>query len=115
MNGNLSYAGPTTEGEVEDYLLLVSPFTNTMDFGDAPDGPYPNPSHGIFKLFLGKRSNSPETIEIYNSQGIQIPFQVTETGTSTLSVDIQGEPAGIYLIRFYSDTHTFSGKLWLIP
>lgn len=114
-NGNLSYAGQTTEGEVEDYILLVSLQTNTMDLGEAPDGPYPNPSRGSFKLFLGNKSNFPETIEIYNSQGIQVPFQVTETGTSTLSVDIQGEPAGIYLIRFYSDTHTFSGKLWLIP
>lgn len=114
-NGNLSYAGQATEGEVEDYILLISLPTNTMDFGDAPDGPYPNPSRGLFELFFGNRNNLPETIEIFNSQGIQVPFQVTEKGTSTLSIDLRGEPAGIYLIRVYSDTYTFSGKLWLIP
>ena len=43
--GNLSYGGFADSGEVEDYMKLIK--KEGMDFGDAPDGPYPTFSGSV--------------------------------------------------------------------
>jgi hypothetical protein len=38
----LSFTGPAPDGEVEDYMIFISEETqDVLDWGDAPDGPYP--------------------------------------------------------------------------
>jgi CSLREA domain-containing protein len=44
-DGNLSYSGLAYDGEVEDYMKLIK--KEGMDFGDAPDGPYPTFSASV--------------------------------------------------------------------
>ncbi len=39
--GVASPKGSAQDGEVEDYLVTISDPDNGVDFGDAPDGPYP--------------------------------------------------------------------------
>jgi hypothetical protein len=39
--GALTYIGPALDGEVEDYEVKIQPAQQSLDFGDAPDGPYP--------------------------------------------------------------------------
>lgn len=39
--GSLPVAGPAQDGEVEDYEVLVEEPLPELDFGDAPDGPFP--------------------------------------------------------------------------
>jgi len=41
MNGGLPPTGPAPDGEVEDYLVEIEEALPDMDFGDAPDDPYP--------------------------------------------------------------------------
>jgi hypothetical protein len=37
----LAPSGPAPDGEVEDYEVLIEEEQEELDFGDAPDGPYP--------------------------------------------------------------------------
>lgn len=41
MAGALTYTGMAPDGEVEDYSIKIQPVQQSLDFGDAPDGPYP--------------------------------------------------------------------------
>ncbi|HNS17896.1 MAG TPA: dockerin type I repeat-containing protein [Bacteroidales bacterium] len=48
LNGNLSYTGAATEGEVEDYRIMVGEEPPNYDFGDAPEGAYAYVPSGVF-------------------------------------------------------------------
>ncbi len=65
----------------------------------------------IFRLFFGDVSNTPDKVEIYDVPGRQVPCRIAESASSTVSVDLQGCPSGVYLVRMSSDTYTFTGKL----
>ncbi|MCX6268112.1 MAG: S8 family peptidase [Bacteroidetes bacterium] len=41
LQGGLSFFGPATDGEAEDYQVFIEEQINLYDWGDAPDGPYP--------------------------------------------------------------------------
>jgi hypothetical protein len=41
LNGPLPPTGPAPDGEVEDYLVVIEEPQVELDFGDAPDQPYP--------------------------------------------------------------------------
>ena len=51
----LSYMGPAPDGEVEDYSVTIDPQIDELDWGDAPDGPYPtlNSSNGARHILNG--------------------------------------------------------------
>jgi hypothetical protein len=58
--GALPVTGPAPDGEVEDYEVAVEEAEPDMDFGDAPDGPYPtllgsNGAHHVIvpNIFMG--------------------------------------------------------------
>lgn len=75
----------------------------------------PNPSRDGFRIFFGDKSNTPDRIEVFNTLGQQVPFLVNNTGSSTLTLDLNGLSAGMYVVRLQAESYSFTGKLWLVP
>jgi Zn-dependent metalloprotease len=67
---------------------------------------YPNPTHGVVTIApdhrnaTGKKATiSGNKLNIYNSNGALIKSRKVNMGTSTITVDMKGYPAGIYFIE----------------
>ncbi len=75
----------------------------------------PNPSRDEFRIFFGDKSNTPDRIEVFNTLGQQVQFLISGTGSSTLTLDLAGLSAGMYLVRIRAESYSFTGKLWLVP
>ena len=75
----------------------------------------PNPSSDEFRIFFGDKTNTPDRIEVFNVMGQQVPFLVNDAGSSTLTIDLTGLSAGMYLVRMRAESYSFTGKLWLVP
>lgn len=67
--GGLSYTGLATDGEVEDYMYFIE---ETLDFGDAPDGPYQT-----LLINDGARHAQPSALFLGNSVDAEIDGQPT--------------------------------------
>ncbi|MCH8330246.1 MAG: T9SS type A sorting domain-containing protein, partial [Bacteroidetes bacterium] len=70
---------------------------------------YPNPSEGIFVLELDK-SIIGSVLEVINLYG-QLVYQEQVNGKERITVDLSGEPKGIYFIRVRTDKESWSGKV----
>ncbi|MEI7980238.1 MAG: alpha/beta hydrolase fold domain-containing protein [Bacteroidota bacterium] len=67
---------------------------------------YPNPTGGRFTLEIPKSEGSPEiTVEIFRMTG-ELLLKVTVTGETRRSFNIEGQPAGIYLLRVINKQET---------
>ncbi len=75
----------------------------------------PNPSHDEFRIFFGDRSNTPDRVELFNALGMKVPFLITDIRSSTLTLNLTGLRAGVYLVRLRAESYSFTGKLWLVP
>ncbi|MDD5696174.1 MAG: T9SS type A sorting domain-containing protein, partial [Bacteroidales bacterium] len=96
-------------GEVNSDTLLIEDYIKV-----EPVISWDQNEPSTFRLFFGDADNIPETMEIYTVLGNSIPFRIAETTSSTVSVNLQGHPSGVYVVKMYSDRYSFTGKLLFI-
>jgi uncharacterized protein (TIGR02145 family) len=71
---------------------------------------YPNPTNGPITLSLGTSQNREALVEIYNLQGSQV-FSKTFQNTTTVTIDLTGNSAGIYVVKVIADGVCFEEKI----
>ncbi|MGP8214463.1 MAG: T9SS type A sorting domain-containing protein [Bacteroidia bacterium] len=72
---------------------------------------YPNPTTGKFTVQLSSVSGQP-SIEIYNILGEKVYSQFT-IHNSPFTIDLSGQPAGIYIVKVYITEKAYTEKLLL--
>ncbi|HTF06119.1 MAG TPA: T9SS type A sorting domain-containing protein, partial [Bacteroidia bacterium] len=70
---------------------------------------YPNPGNGIFQLSSENPQAKITTVEIYNATGQKV-FSCSP-GSSTYTLDLQTQPAGIYFLRMLIEGKSVQKKL----
>jgi hypothetical protein len=67
---------------------------------------YANPNQGLFQVRFFNSVNEPVTVNIYNSGGSRIYSRAVTTGLaySSIPVDIQSQPAGVYIVEVINST-----------
>jgi len=103
---NWDGSGGYEDGETEDYLLLVILPSSTMDFGDAPDGPYPtllasngarHTNNGI--CFMGALiDNEADGQPTANADGDDLSTSDDEDGVTFTSPLTQGQWATLNVV-----------------
>lgn len=98
-----------TTGNSDDSLTL-----NGRTMADVPTLLlYPNPTHGVVTITVnneskanpvlraGRKGSAPlgRKLNIYNSTGVLIRSIKPNTGSSAITIDLRGNPAGIYFIE----------------
>lgn len=78
---------------------------------------YPNPNNGKFTIQSSVISSQPSVIEINNILGAEVfsqssNYQIIKSSNSPISINLSGQPAGIYFIRIknLSGSLLYSGK-----
>jgi len=102
----LAPTGPAPDGEVEDYLVPIEEPEEELDFGDAPEGPYPtrlaangarhliNPNVIMGNLIDAEPDGQPDP----TATGDDISNQPDEDGVQFLTPFIPGQPAQVDVI-----------------
>jgi hypothetical protein len=102
----LAPTGPAPDGEVEDYLVPIEEAQEELDFGDAPDQPYPtllanngarhliNPNVIMGNLIDAEPDGQPDA----TATGDDISNQPDEDGVQFLTPFIPGQPAQVDVI-----------------
>ncbi|MBD0255361.1 MAG: RICIN domain-containing protein [Cytophagales bacterium] len=62
---------------------------------------YPNPTNGIVSVATGEAKEVKATVSTLH--GARLNLKAKQLGAGTLSIDISGQPAGIYLLRVEAD------------
>jgi hypothetical protein len=62
---------------------------------------YPNPTNGIVSVATGDAKVVKATVSTLH--GARLNLKAKQLGAGTLSFDISGQPAGIYLLRVEAD------------
>jgi hypothetical protein len=71
---------------------------------------YPNPTNGILKILLITNKGLQTFVEIYNTEAKQI-FSKTFQNTSTATIDLTGNSAGIYVVKVIADGVSYEEKI----
>jgi hypothetical protein len=87
---------PTSVGIIEDNSFGISVF--------------PNPSTGHITLSFGTSQNHESLVEICNLQGTQV-FSKTFQNTTSVTIDLTGNSAGIYFIKVIADGSYYEKKI----
>jgi hypothetical protein len=62
---------------------------------------YPNPGKGLFKIKDPEITGRQIRYEVYNSSGVRIKTDIAD-GSEELTIDISGQPSGLYFIIIHS-------------
>ena len=62
---------------------------------------YPNPTNGVVSVSTGEAKAVKATVSTLH--GARLNLKAKQLGAGTLSIDISGQPAGIYLLRVQAD------------
>lgn len=106
LQGGLSFVGLAPDGEVEDYQVTIGQPQQPMDFGDAPDGPYPTllrnngARHVILQGFhLGQRVDAePDGQPNANATGDDIGGGPDEDGVFFITPLAPGQSAAVIVV-----------------
>jgi len=74
------------------------------EMGNSGITVFPNPSDGYFKVTSAILPIS--RIEVYNSSGSSVAFRLAPG-----VVDLTGAPKGIYLVKMYAGTDSYTRKI----
>lgn len=83
----------------------------TQTFTEQNINVFPNPTNGIFNVNITKTGNAKSIIEVYNINGALV--QSTTTAQNNNTLDLSGNPAGIYLIKVIVNNKTYNHKIIL--
>jgi len=110
------------DGKIYDYFLVITE-SSVSNGSIIPENfiisnPYPNPFNPSTKIRVGLPETRYLTLEIYNVQGKlvkEFKEEKYEAGFSDISINMSGNPSGIYFYRISSENkiHT-SGKFILL-
>lgn len=88
-------------------VYLWSPFTTPNAVAETSNNLlaiYPNPTNGLIHFVNGNKTNQPIRIQLLDVQGR--PLFTKEMQHNTGSIDLSGNPAGIYFLRISSNGKT---------
>jgi N-acetylneuraminic acid mutarotase len=71
---------------------------------------YPNPTNGTITLSFRASQNHEALVEIYNLQGSQV-FSKTFQNTTSATIDLTGNPKGIYMIKVIAGEKCYDEKI----
>ncbi|TGE22143.1 T9SS type A sorting domain-containing protein [Hymenobacter aquaticus] len=75
---------------------------------------YPNPSHGQVQLELNAAAGTETTVRVYNVYGSLVQdLRKLPRGQKQLSLSLEGQPAGIYIVQVTMGQKTVSKKVVL--
>lgn len=120
QNPTVSY----TQGQPYDISLMVvdangcrdtlvqslDVITALNDGSGRPAKIYPNPSRGQFQVELLDGYSGYRTVELLNPHGKTVFLQSEWTGTR-VDINLEGYPAGIYVVRIRSGTNVVNQKV----
>lgn len=89
-----------------NYVFCHSTVTNIEDAARVYVGIYPNPSSGIFNIYVNEKNAS---IKIYDLEGKLIVLK--ETFQNNTEINLQDFPAGIYILKVSSAKGSYYEKL----
>lgn len=92
----------------QTYLILNNPKHKNTTHSQGKL--YPNPCAGSTQITLASEPNKALTVQIQDSQGKMFNAQYSQTGT-TLHIELENYPSGVYIITLKSDHETESHKL----
>jgi lysyl endopeptidase len=75
---------------------------------------YPNPTQGDFTLELGQNGLKGARVNVINAKGVIVYNQVINHDNDKMSIDLNSEPVGIYMVRIQTNNTTINKKLTLI-
>jgi PKD repeat protein len=107
---------PFSTSWLQDVALAIYPIVqNTLDVNENTvfDGLYiyPNPSDGQYTIDLAKHSHQALQLKVFNTSGNCIADQSFEKREVSISFDISGFPAGVYMVRLTDSQHTYLQKI----
>lgn len=95
--------GTYTNGQVEDYSIVVKEALATGEVSLSKTQFYPNPVKDVLTVSSGKKVNS---IFVYNAAG-----QLVKTSQDTDTIDMSLLPVGVYVIKTDVEGKTESSKV----
>ncbi len=75
---------------------------------------YPNPARGLF-IFEAGQEILPDKISVYNIMGQEVQVNVFEYDEKKVQIDLSGNMAGVYFVRYRSGLGSLSGKVIYSP
>jgi len=90
------------------------PSGNEEVLSELPMSIYPNPTSGFVNISLPSGDVGKATLRVYDFTGREVrKEEYANLSTSTLTLDISGNPPGLYLIELQTPKHTWYGKALL--
>ena len=75
----------------------------------------PNPTQGLFDVYLGEISLNDVEISVFNSKGQYIGFKQSPKGLSAIEIDLRSNKAGLYFLLLRSGDYSSVTRLSVIP
>ncbi len=92
-----------------DRLLSTNAAASTSSISIAEVAP--NPSDGLFRLYLSSTTQQPITISLFSVDGKQLRTQRVEATTSVVDIDASAYPSGVYILKVIHDGEPKTIKL----
>lgn len=71
---------------------------------------YPNPSAGVFTMYLSGSRSQKAVVETYNVYGQKIYTEELQQAKTSYKINLDNQPSGIYFIRVLTDNGTLLGE-----
>lgn len=95
-----------TDAEVEDYRIIVDPSLGVGEHAFGVNGltVYPNPSNGLFNLFVNTSQNA--TVALFDIRGRKVYSKLHANNSDTLEtkLDFSAMASGVYMLGVTSDS-----------
>lgn len=104
-----------TSNLILDNVVLVRKTVGTSAsnevFAETSFEVFPNPASGFFNIKTVVAESRERKVEVLNLDGRLIHTMVLATGETSMRVDLDGLPSGIYIVRLLDETSLFTQKV----
>ncbi len=95
--------------------VIVDDCTGIDETGSASVSITPNPGKGIFEMLISGFTTENDVVEIYNVNGKMVYHKdLSLEDSGRLSIDLSGQPDGIYYLYLYNGKFTFDEKIVIV-